>query len=185
MLLPTSQDLVRRVWFPNLISNAIIAYRVAFTHKGDCKGQCLAPFRYSHTHPALDPFLTPILVHTSSDAESHFHRTLQPNNPVLHTHNSGPFLGMKHGVNLTIYGSGECHVTSMRLHVDWRISAGRAASRLWSGVFAWAVTTVAAMNALAWFKWKGMFDVYQKGGLRLTHDQNLILSLLHLKALNT
>ncbi|CUA76918.1 hypothetical protein RSOLAG22IIIB_02398 [Rhizoctonia solani] len=60
--LPRTESLIRRVWVPNLISNAMIAYRANFHHKGDC----------------TNPLLTPILVHTSSDAESHFHRTLSP-----------------------------------------------------------------------------------------------------------
>ncbi|KAJ1311214.1 hypothetical protein OPQ81_009714 [Rhizoctonia solani] len=136
--LPDTESLIRRIRIPNLISNAVIAYRANFGHKGDC----------------TNPLLTPILVHTSSESESHFHRTLSSDsNSILHTHNSGPFLGTKYGVNLTIYTSGECHVDTIRLHVDWRISLGRVASRLWAGVFAWAIAVVAAMNALAWYEW--------------------------------
>ncbi|CAE6433307.1 unnamed protein product [Rhizoctonia solani] len=136
--LPRIDSLVRRVWMPNLISNAMIAYRTTFHHKGDC----------------TNPLLAPILVHTSSEAESHFHRTLSSTrNPILHTHNSGPFLSTKYGVNLTIYTSGECHVDAIQLHVDWHISLGRIASRLWAGVFAWAIAVVAIMNALAWYEW--------------------------------
>ncbi|CAE6535354.1 unnamed protein product [Rhizoctonia solani] len=136
--LPRTESLIRRMWMPNLISNAMIAYRADFDHKGDC----------------TNPLLTPILVHTSSEAESHFHRTLSSTrNPILHTHNSGPFLEINYGLNLTIYTSGECRVNTMRLRVDWPISLGRIASRLWAGVFAWSVAVVAVMNALAWYGW--------------------------------
>ncbi|KAH7344773.1 PGAP1-like protein-domain-containing protein [Rhizoctonia solani] len=138
MKLSDTESLIRRVWIPNLISNAMIAYKADFEHKGDC----------------TNPLLTPVLVHTSSEAEYHFHQTLSSTrNPILHTHNSGPFLGTKYGVNLTIYTSGECHADTIRLRVDWLISLGRIASRLWGGVFAWAIAVVAAMNALAWYEW--------------------------------
>ncbi|CAE6467351.1 unnamed protein product [Rhizoctonia solani] len=138
--LPRTESLIRGVWMPNLISNAMIAYRADFDHKGDC----------------TSPLLTPVLAHTSSEAESHFHRTLSSTrNPILHTHNSGPFLGTRYGVNLTIYTSGECYIDTIRLRVDWPISLGRIASRLWAGVFAWAIAVVAAMNALAWYEWNG------------------------------
>ncbi|KAF8741815.1 PGAP1-like protein, partial [Rhizoctonia solani] len=136
--LPETKSLIRRIWIPNLISNAMVVYRATFNHEGDC----------------TNPLLTPVLAHTSSEIESHFHRTLPPaQNPVLHTHNSGPFIGTKYGLNITVYTSGECQVNAIQFHVDWRISFGRVASRLWAGVFAWAIATVAAMNALAWHEW--------------------------------
>ncbi|CAE6396241.1 unnamed protein product [Rhizoctonia solani] len=129
-----TKSLIRRIWMPDLISSSMVAYRATFNHEGDC----------------TNPLLTPILVHTSSGIESHFHRTLSSTrNPILHTHNSGPFLGTKYGLNLTIYTSGDCRVNGIQIHVDWRISTGRIASRLWAGVFAWAIATIAAMNALA------------------------------------
>ncbi|KAF8760864.1 PGAP1-like protein [Rhizoctonia solani] len=72
--IPKTKSLIRRIWIPNLISNAMVVYRATFNHEGDC----------------TNPLLTPILVHTSSEIESHFHRTLpSARNPVLHTHNSG------------------------------------------------------------------------------------------------
>lgn len=107
----------------------------------------------------LDPLLAPLLLHKSSDAESHFHRTVSSlaGGINLHTHNAGPFLDGKRGVNLTIYSSGECSISEIRLGVNWQMSFGRMASRLWAGVFAWAVATVAAMNASAWYNWDGEF----------------------------
>ncbi|KAG8693374.1 GPI inositol deacylase [Ceratobasidium sp. 395] len=57
-----------------------------------------------------------------------------------------------------MYGTsqlGECQVTKIQLSIDWRLSAGRAASRLWAGVFAYAVGIAAGMNALAWYSWDG------------------------------
>ncbi|KAG9104891.1 GPI inositol deacylase [Ceratobasidium sp. 370] len=140
LAIPNNGKLIRRLWLPNLISNALIVYRARFTHDSDC----------------ANPLLAPLLAHTSSDAESHFHRTKSPmNGALLHSHNAGPFLGTKHGINLTLYSSGECRVTKIQLTVDWRSSAGRAASRLWAGVFAYAVGVAAAMNAFAWFSWDG------------------------------
>ncbi|KAG9105118.1 GPI inositol deacylase [Ceratobasidium sp. 392] len=120
--------------------NGKLVRRANFIHSGDC----------------TNPLLAPILVHTSSDAESHFHRTISSiDGALLHSHNAGPFLDTKHGINLTFYSSGECQTTHVRLIIDWRSSAGRAASRLWAGMFAYAVAVAAAMNALAWYGWDG------------------------------
>ncbi|KAF8609615.1 PGAP1-domain-containing protein [Ceratobasidium sp. AG-I] len=139
--IPMSSSLVHNIWLPSLVSNAMIVYKAEFAHEGNC----------------VDPLLAPLLVHTSSDAESHFHRTVSSSTDGvnLHTHNAGPFLDGKRGVNLTIYSSGECHVAKLQLRVNWPMSIGRMASRLWAGVFAWAVATIAAMNALAWYNWDG------------------------------
>ncbi|CEL57936.1 hypothetical protein RSOLAG1IB_02681 [Rhizoctonia solani AG-1 IB] len=138
MELPYTNSLIRRILVPDLISSAMIAYKVVFNHEGDC----------------TNPLLAPILLHRSSEIESHFHRTLSSTrSPIVHTHNSGPFLGVKYGLDLTVYTSGECYVKAIRIHVDWNTSLGRIASRLWAGVFAWAIATVAAMNALAWYEW--------------------------------
>ncbi|KAG8696279.1 GPI inositol deacylase [Ceratobasidium sp. 394] len=140
LAIPNNGKPVRRLWLPNLISDALIVYRARFTHEGDC----------------TNPLLAPLLAHTSSGSESHFHRTTSPmNGTLLHSHNAGPFLGTKHGINITFYSSGECQVTKVQLTIDWRSSAGRAASRLWAGMFAYAVGLVAAMNALTWYNWDG------------------------------
>ncbi|KAG8693366.1 GPI inositol deacylase, partial [Ceratobasidium sp. 395] len=140
LVVPNGGELVRRLWLRNLISHALVVYKAKFMHNGDCTNYLLAP----------------VLVHTSSDAESHFHRAISSTDGAfLHSHNAGPFLGAKYGMNLTFYSSGECQVTKIQLSVDWRLSAGRAASRLWAGVFAYAVGIAAGMNALAWYSWDG------------------------------
>ncbi|KAG8745712.1 GPI inositol deacylase [Ceratobasidium sp. 414] len=87
LTIPNNGKLVRRLWLPNLISNALIVYRAGFTHDGDC--------------------------------------------------------------------ASECQATKVQLTVDWRSSAGRAASRLWAGMFAYAVGMAAVMNAFAWYSWDG------------------------------
>lgn len=50
------------------------------------------------------------------------------------------------------------------------MSIGRVASRLWAGVFAWAIATVAAMNALAWYNWDGKWRL-------LAHFSELLTGL--------
>jgi glycosylphosphatidylinositol deacylase len=154
--------MVRRVRLPNLISNALVVYKTTFTHGGNCAGtyffKLLLCLCLSKAFILLDPLLAPILAHTSSNAESHFHRTLpSAEGSLLHTHNVGPFLGTRYGVDLVIYSSGECHVTNVQLTVDWHSSTGRAASRLWAGMFAWCIAIASAMNALAWYQWDGEF----------------------------
>ncbi|KAG8771479.1 GPI inositol deacylase [Ceratobasidium sp. 428] len=139
-VVPNDGGLVRRLWLRNLISHALVVYKAKFIHNGDCTNSLLAP----------------ILVHDSSGAECHFHRAVSSmGGAFLHSHNAGPFLGTRYGMNLTFYSSGECQVTKIQLSIDWRLSAGRAASRLWAGVFAYAVGIAAGMNALAWYSWDG------------------------------
>ncbi|QRW05458.1 GPI inositol-deacylase [Ceratobasidium sp. AG-Ba] len=138
--IPNDGKLIRKLWLPNLISNALVVYRANFVHHGNC----------------ANPLLAPLVMHTSSVAESHFHRTMPSTNGALfHSHTAGPFLGTSNGMNLTFYSSGECHVAEIQLAVDWKSSIGRSASRLWAGVFAYAVAIAAAMNALAWYNWSG------------------------------
>ena len=68
----------------------------------------------------------------------------------MHGHSSAPFLptpanlyySYSHGLNLTIYSSGQCGVVELRVTIDWWNSFGRWGTRYWNAVFAWGTGVV-------------------------------------------
>jgi hypothetical protein len=91
----------------------------------------------------IDPLLSPLLEHTSF-SEAHFHLLTQSRPLLLHTHSGAPFTSPPHihGLNLTLYTSPDCQVSSFLLHVDWWGTLGRAGARYWTAVPGWAVGVV-------------------------------------------
>jgi GPI inositol-deacylase len=63
---------------------------------------------------------------------------------LLHTHTGAPFTSSSYesGLNLTLYTSSDCQVASLRLHIDWWGTLGRAGARYWTAVPGWAVGIV-------------------------------------------
>jgi hypothetical protein len=90
----------------------------------------------------LEPLFLPLLEHKSS-SEAHFHPLTQSRHVLLHTHTGAPFTSQDaRGLNLTLYTSPDCQVESLRLHVDWWGTLGRAGARYWTAVPGWAVGIV-------------------------------------------
>ncbi|KAI0279424.1 PGAP1-like protein-domain-containing protein, partial [Russula aff. rugulosa BPL654] len=123
------KDVLSRVHLPSLLSNVLLVYRVTAIHvEGQCSG-------------ATSP--SPLLEHVSF-SEAHFHPLTQSRPLLLHSHIGSPFTSSayEHGVNLTLYTSPDCQVASLRLHIDWWGTLGRAGARYWTAVPGWAVGIV-------------------------------------------
>jgi glycosylphosphatidylinositol deacylase len=106
-----------------------------------CFNCCLLVLR--NRSPYLETLLSPLLEHTSF-SEAHFHPLTQSRRLLLHTHTGSPFISSPYarGLNLTLYTSPDCQVASLRLHIDWWGTLGRAGSRYWTAVPGWAVGIV-------------------------------------------
>ena len=102
--------------------------------------------------------LPPILEHQSF-SEAHFHPLTQVRPLLLHTHTGAPFTSSlhTHGLNLTLYTSLDCQITSLRLRIDWWGTIGRAGARYWAAVPAWAVGIVTWLTFTA-------VSQYERGG---------------------
>ena len=110
--------------------------------------------------PNLEPLLPPLLEHTSF-SEAHFHPLTQPRQLLLHTHTGAPFTSSPYarGVNLNLYTSPNCQVASLRLHIDWWGTLGRAGARYWTALPGWAVGIV------MWLMFTAM-GINERGGRR-------------------
>jgi hypothetical protein len=114
----------------------------------------LLPYRSTY----LEPLLSPLLEHTSF-SEAHFHPLTQSRQLLLHTHTGAPFTSPQYtrGLNLTLHTSPDCQVASLRLHVDWWGTVGRAGARYWTAVPGWAVGIVMWLMFIA-------MGVHERGG---------------------
>jgi glycosylphosphatidylinositol deacylase len=139
-------DVLSRVHLPSLLSNVLLAYRVTAIHAEtqSCSGEfnCFNSCCFT-AHRIIEPLLSPLLEHASF-SEAHFHPLMQPRPLLLHTHTGAPFTpsSYERGLNLTLYTSPDCQVVSLRLHVDWWGTLGRAGARYWTAVPGWAVGIV-------------------------------------------
>jgi glycosylphosphatidylinositol deacylase len=141
----TPSDVLSRVHLPSLLSSVLLVYRVTALHgegqpcsgELDCCNSCC-----SIAHRIIGP-LPPLLEHASF-SEAHFHPLTQPRPLLLHTHTGAPFISSPYerGLNLTLYTSPDCRVASLRLHIDWWGTLGRAGARYWTAVPGWAVGIV-------------------------------------------
>ncbi|KAJ7044755.1 PGAP1-like protein-domain-containing protein [Mycena alexandri] len=132
--------------FPNLLSNALVVYRIIPRHKISEK-------------PCSDPLLAPLLVHTSHPSETHyFPLTVLPSHRILlHTHAAAPHVHSAlapSGVRFTVYSSGslgcKSDLVALDLSVDWPATLGRWASRYFTVVPSWAIGVVAVIMFQAW-----------------------------------
>lgn len=139
-------DVLSRVHLPSLLSNVLLVYRVTAIHAEgqSCSGElnCLNSC-CSVAHRVTEPLLPPLLEHDSF-SEAHLHPLTQSRPLLLHTHTGAPFTSSPYerGLNLTLYTSPDCQVTSLRLHIDWWATLGRTGSRYWTAVPGWAVGIV-------------------------------------------
>ncbi|KAH7918352.1 PGAP1-domain-containing protein [Leucogyrophana mollusca] len=133
-----------RISFPNLLSNTLVVYRLTSSQA------------YSSSSCA-EPLLAPLLMHSSSSAETHYY-PLHHSKPVpLHTHSSSPYIpsvrsGPSRGVYFTIYtsDSGCSTTTQLALSIDWWATLGRMGTRYPTTLVSWSVGVVALVLFHAW-----------------------------------
>ncbi|KAK7054117.1 GPI inositol-deacylase [Favolaschia claudopus] len=133
--------------FPNLLSNALIVYRISPRHRISDK-------------PCADPLLAPLLVHTSHPSETHyFPLNVAPSHRILlHTHAIAPHVHsdriLPPGLYFTLYSSGslgcKSDLVSLDLSIDWFATLGRWASRYFTVLPTWAIGVVAVILFQAW-----------------------------------
>ncbi|KAJ7639288.1 PGAP1-like protein-domain-containing protein [Roridomyces roridus] len=135
--------------FPNLLSNALVIYR-------------LAPRRKLSEKRCPDPLLSPLLMHTSQPSETHyFPLHVGPTHRILlHAHSSAPHIPRSaecpsRGLYFTIYSSGiaadcDAELLGLDISVDWSATLGRWASRYFTVLPTWATGIVAVMLFQAW-----------------------------------
>ncbi|TFK43831.1 GPI-inositol-deacylase [Crucibulum laeve] len=142
--IPNRNALHTTITFPNLLSNALVVYRVDSIK--DIESDC------------ADPLLPPLLAHTSHSVETHYFPLSgqQDRRLLLHTHIPAPYiprspLQATHGLNFTIYSSSAIgcgkDVHALHISIDWRGTLGRWASRYLSTLVSWA----AGVSALVLF----------------------------------
>lgn len=112
--------------------------------------------------------LNPLIQHTSHPSETHYYPLASKTPILLHTHGAGPFIPSPygHGLNLTIYTSGEggCVLKDVAITVDWWATIGRWGIRYTAPTATWAVGIVAVVLFDAWGAFEGgnsMPDVQQ------------------------
>ncbi|KAJ7693919.1 GPI-inositol-deacylase [Mycena rosella] len=124
--------------FPNLLSNALVVYRVT-------------PRRKLSEQPCPEPLLAPLLVHTSHPSETHYFplNVLPSHRILLHTHSAAPHIradpALAPGLRFTVYSSG-----SLGCNIDWAATLGRWASRYFTALPSWATGVVAVILFHAW-----------------------------------
>ncbi|KIJ56766.1 hypothetical protein M422DRAFT_197939 [Sphaerobolus stellatus SS14] len=157
-----------RIRLPNLLSNALLVYRVTPKMAGSCK----------------DAIFPPLLLHTSNTAESHFH-TMDGYRPILiHTHSAGPFLNtpanLTHDVELQIFSSAECGVSEIQLNVDWKGSLSTWGLRYWTTLCAWSLGVVGVILLQAWitFELGDPFPTLMESMYKYISERMLPLGLL-------
>ncbi|KAJ7853872.1 PGAP1-like protein-domain-containing protein [Mycena leptocephala] len=138
--------------FPNLISNALVVYRIT-------------PHRRISDKPCSDALLAPLLVHTSHPSETHYFplHVLPSHRILLHTHGAAPHVhsepGPSSGLHFTVYSSGslgcKSELVALNLSIDWPATLGRWASRYFTTLPSWAIGVVAVILFQAW----GMSEV--------------------------
>lgn len=136
-------DVLSRVHLSSLLSNVLLVYRVTAIHaeRQSCSGElncCNLCCFIAHRN--IEALLPPLLEHASF-SEAHFHPLTQSRPLLLHTHTGAPFTSSPYerGLNLTLYASPDCQVASLRLHIDWWGTLGRASARYWAVVPGWAI----------------------------------------------
>lgn len=92
--------------------------------------------------------------YTSHPSETHYFALASTSPILLHTHGAAPFVPSRHthGLNLTIYTSGEggCVLRGLKVTVDWWATIGRWGVRYAAPATGWAVGIVAIILFDAW-----------------------------------
>ncbi|KAK0461784.1 PGAP1-like protein-domain-containing protein [Desarmillaria tabescens] len=142
--LPDTRALRISVHFDDLLSNALIVYRVSpriSTPGTECK----------------ENHLSPLLVHRSHPAETHyFPLRLAPRRDILlHTHSPAPYIDTAasgRGVYLDLLSSGgdDCRADVIKLEIAWTATVGRWASRYFTTIISWAIGIVSLIMLELW-----------------------------------
>lgn len=142
--LPDTSALHISVYFDNLLSNALIVYRVSpriSTSGTECK----------------ENYLSPLLVHGSHLAETHYFplRFAPHRDILLHTHSPAPYIDTAmsgRGVYLDLLSSGgdDCRADVITLEIAWIATAGRWASRYFTTIISWAIGIVSLIMFELW-----------------------------------
>ena len=161
---PSDEGLAISFTFPNLLSNALVVYRVIphQTLMPQCSGSpSLFSSSFLSTFSA-DALLPPLLVHRSHPAETHYFPLAKARNRriLLHTHLLAPFIDqtrhLSSGLNFTIYSSGErgCkrEFETFDIAIDWSATLGRWASRYINTLVSWAAGVASLVVFIAWSK---------------------------------
>ncbi|KDR84062.1 hypothetical protein GALMADRAFT_219892 [Galerina marginata CBS 339.88] len=146
VLVPEHEGMSASFTFPNLLSNALVVYRVV-------------PERYLMSS-CLDVLLPPLVIHASHPEETHYFPLARgPNRRILlHTHLAAPYIDpARHypsALNFTIYSSGEpdCRneFKKFDIAIDWTATMGRWASRYLTTLVSWSAGVAATVVFLAW-----------------------------------
>lgn len=143
---PVNEALRTSVTFPNLLSNALVAYRITplWSNRSEC----------------LDSLFPPLIIHTSNPTETHYFTLANQRDPrvTLHTHLPAPYITppqfLVRGVNFTVYSSGDsvCNedFKGITISVDWSATLGRWGSRYMTTLVSWAVGVAALVVFFAW-----------------------------------
>ncbi|KAG7447513.1 PGAP1-domain-containing protein [Guyanagaster necrorhizus] len=142
--LPDTRALHISVHFPELLSNALIVYR-------------LSPRISTPGNGCKEKYLSPLLVHKSHPAETHyFPLRLTPHRDILlHTHGPAPYIDTAvsvRGVYLDLLFSGgdDCRADVIDLEIAWTATVGRWASRYFTTIISWAIGIVSLIMLELW-----------------------------------
>ncbi|KAF9478413.1 GPI-inositol-deacylase [Pholiota conissans] len=144
--LPTDTGLSTSFTFPNLMSNALVVYRVT-TQRSAIQG-------------CSDALLSPLLMHTSHAAETHYFPLANAHNKrtLIHTHLDAPFIDQTQHfpsyVNFTIISSADSDCVQgfsrLEIAVDWSATFGRWASRYLHTLVSWSAGVASVVVFFAW-----------------------------------
>ncbi|KAF8239028.1 PGAP1-domain-containing protein [Tricholoma matsutake] len=146
VMLPDKNALRIQVAFPNLLSSALLIYRVT-------------PRRAGEDPDCLDPLFSPLIVHTSQPSETHYYPIGSPDRRILlHTHISAPYVprlsaSESKALDFIIYSSGStgcADLVGFTIELDWFATLGRWGSRYLTTLVSWAVGVVAFVLFEAW-----------------------------------
>ncbi len=105
----------------------------------------------------IENYLSPLLVHRSHPAETHyFPLRLAPHRDILlHTHSPAPYIDTAmsgRGVYLDLLSSGgdNCRADVITLEIAWTATAGRWASRYFTTIISWAIGIVSLIMLELW-----------------------------------
>ncbi|PBK69980.1 PGAP1-domain-containing protein [Armillaria solidipes] len=142
--LPDTSALHISVHFDSLLSNALIVY-------------CVSPRIFTSGTECKEKYLSPLLVHGSHPAETHyFPLRLAPHRDILlHTHSPAPYIDTAmsgRGVYLDLLSSGgdDCRADVITLEIAWTATVGRWASRYFTTIISWVIGIVSLIMLELW-----------------------------------
>ncbi|KAF8165658.1 GPI-inositol-deacylase [Crassisporium funariophilum] len=171
--------------FPNLISSALVIYRVTFMR---------------HSMPQCsEALMAPLIMHTSQPAETHYYPVTMfaGRRILLHTHRAAPFVyeapGYPTSLDFTIYSTieGDCRdeFKEFEIAIDLSATLGRWSSRYLHTLISWAAGVAVISVFLAWSQEDHggsvpsvpqSLDLYGRGLFRYLILASLLMSVIPL-----